>query len=115
MNIKTTKKDIEELGLEVLTLCPVNRTDDYVDGYIEYVSTFIEDIKFFYGMIENVDGSCYVDFEYTCETTNRLIKIRLAMLPLTSKEIFLSGSLQAEINIVNAFHSEFVVKKNNAA
>lgn len=115
MNLKTTKRNIEELGLEVLDLCPKEKSEDFIDGYVEFVSSFIEDFKGFYGMVENLDGTCYVDFEYTCETTNRLIKIGLALRPLTNKEQYLAGSFQAQINMINAFLLEFTTKQNKAA
>ncbi len=114
MNLKTTKRNIEELGLEILDLCPA-QSEDYVDGYLEFVSTFIEAFRDFYGVIQNSDGTCYVDFDYTCETTDRLTKIGLAIRPLTNKEQYLAGSFQAQKNIINAFTSEFSVKKKKTA
>lgn len=101
MNIKTTKNNIEELGIEVLAICPADQTEAFVDGYIEYVSIFIEDVKFFYGLVENIDGSCYVDIEDTCESTTRQIQLEAL------SDEYLAGSLTAEVNILKAFVNEF--------
>lgn len=116
MNIRKVDARFDEYANDILDRCPVGKTPQFQDGYLEFVLIFTEDLKSFFGLVDNDDGTCYVDLEYSLENTEMIIQYESSELSDTEQCDYLRGALVAEKNILDVylFNLKNSTKKNAA-
>lgn len=112
MNIKRSDAKFKEIEVEILKLCPAHETHLFREGYNSFVTTFTSDIECFYGLMDNLDGTCRVDLVLTADDTEKVIEYEASLLKDSEKECFKRGAFFAERELLNLYILTF--KKKSA-
>ncbi|WP_408097580.1 hypothetical protein ACJVC5_01335 [Peredibacter sp. HCB2-198] len=74
MIIKKDSEDFKRLALEILDECPTNESNEFVDGYIDFVDIIFEELEAFSNVLWNYSaGTCEIDFELLFNEANKMI------------------------------------------
>lgn len=74
MIIKKDSEDFKRLSLEILGECPINESNEFVDGYIEFVEAIFLDLEGFSRVLWNYrEGTCDIDFELLYNEANKTV------------------------------------------
>ena len=93
--------NFEELALEVLDLCPANKSDSFMNGYIEFTSAFANEINLFWkGAFGYPGGSFRFEAEINSQNIYELLQTEMRDMDLKNIEEFKTGAQLAEALIL---------------
>lgn len=97
MIIKKDSEDFQRLSLEILDECPEDESNEFINGYIEFVETIFLDLEGFSTVLWNYrEGTCEIDFELLYDEANKTVTKK------SSSMEFLRGARLAEKKTLEA-------------
>ena len=71
MRIKKDPINFEFLSLEIIANCPSNESEEFVEGYLQFVITLFDKLDCLSDIFWNYkEGTCDIDFKYLFKITN---------------------------------------------
>lgn len=110
MIIKKDSEDFQRLSLEVLDECPENESNEFIEGYIEFVEIIFEELEGFSTALWNYsEGTCEIDFKLLYSEANKTIAKRSSSIE------FLRGARLAEKETLEAMIFAFKYEPKHQA
>ena len=115
MNLRKKEINLQYLGLEVLDLCPMDKSINFETGFIEFVHCFFLDINSCSEPFANFDGSHDVDLQVVFDLTFDTLNFFANKIPIEERKEYWTGVMEAASSSERTLKFAFEVNPINEA